>query len=165
MPAKRPMFVCVFAVCALAVPTLQADQMVPFKGTWAGVTVSADGTNFPVVQIVAEGRGHITHLGAAGMVSPHTTNVFTGETLGEQIFTAANGDTLTAYCEGSPGPQPDGTVAGTLDCTFTSGTGRFEGASGGYTFSLVATPLPGGQDGFATVAEIEGSISSVGSSR
>jgi len=52
---------------------------------------------------------------------------------------------------GSPGAsgrlllwiEPDGTVVGSLDCTFTSGTGRFAGATGGYDFFLVATPQPG----------------------
>jgi hypothetical protein len=97
------------------------------------------------------------------MVSPHTSNVFTGETIGDQIFTAANGDTLTAHCEGFPVPQPDGTVVGSLDCTFTSGTGRFAGATGGYEFALVASPRTDGGPGFATVAAINGSISSVGS--
>lgn len=131
---------------------------IPFKGSWSGVTVSADPSNFPVVAVVAEGTGELTHLGRYFMTSPHTTDVFTGETIGDQIFTAANGDTLTAYCAGFPAFQPDGSVVGGLDCDITGSTGRFEGASGEYVFFLHAAPLPDGS-GFATDATIVGEIS------
>ena len=152
------------AICALALsPALaSAQQTVPFNGTWTGVTTAADLSGFPVVDIIADGAGSFSHLGASTMVSPHTTNVLTGETLGDQVFTSANGDQLTAYCAGFPMPTPDGRVVGTLECTVTSGTGRFEGATGSYTFALEAVPQG---IGYATTAEINGSISTVGSSR
>ena len=135
-----------------------AVRAVPFKGSWSGVTISADPTNFPVVAVVSAGEGQLTHLGRYEMTSPHTSNVFTGETIGEQIFTAANGDTLTAHCEGFPAFQPSGNVEGPLDCEITGGTGRFAGATGSYEFFLVATPLADGS-GFATDATITGTIS------
>ena len=140
-----------------------AGEQVPFRGTWTGTTTAADLSTFPVVGVIAEGGGTFNQLGRATMVSPHTTDVMSGETLGDQIFTAANGDTLTAYCAGFALPDASGAVSGTLDCTITSGTGRFEGATGSYTFALVATP--NGGIGFDTVAQIEGSISSPGSRR
>ena len=151
-----------FALALLTAATVSAQQTVPLKGHWTGLTLSADLTTFPVVSIVSGGGGQLSHFGNFTMVSPHTTNVFTGETLGEQIFTAANGDTMTAYCAGFPQPQQDGTVAGTLDCTITGGTGRFAGATGSYDFSLVASPRTDGGPGFATEAEITGFISTVG---
>jgi hypothetical protein len=123
------------------------------------VTVSADPAGFPVVAIVAEGTGQLTHLGRFFMTSPHTTDVFSGETIGDQIFTAANGDTLTAFCEGAPQPQPNGTVVGGLDCDITGGTGRFAGATGEYVFFLTASPRTDGGPGFATEALISGHIS------
>jgi hypothetical protein len=132
---------------------------VPFKGSWSGVTVSADLSTPPVVSIVSDGSGQLTHLGRYFMTSPHTTNVITGETIGDQIFTAANGDTLTAFCVGAPQPVPSGQVVGSLDCEITGGTGRFEGATGEYVFFLVASPRTDGGPGFATEAEITGTIS------
>lgn len=72
--------------------------------------MSADPANFPVVSIVSDGTGQLTHLGRYFMTSPRTTNVFTGETIGDQIFTTANGDTLTASCAGFPLPQADGGI-------------------------------------------------------
>ena len=146
-------------VLVLLADPIGAAKSVPFKGSWTGVTVSADPTNFPVVAVVAEGSGQLTHLGRYFMTSPHTSNVITGETIGDQIFTAANGDTLTAFCEGFPVFNPDdGTVVGGLDCEITGGTGRFAGATGSYEFFLNASPLPGGA-GFATEAQITGEIS------
>ncbi|HEX6164488.1 MAG TPA: hypothetical protein VFZ31_14055 [Vicinamibacterales bacterium] len=146
-------------VFSLAVTApINAAKSVPFKGSWNGVTVSADTSGFPVVDIVASGTGQLTHLGRYFMTSPHTTNVFTGETIGDQIFTAANGDTLTAFCAGFPQQQPTGEVVGSLDCEITGGTGRFEGATGAYEFFLTASPDPNGP-GFVTEATIDGEIS------
>jgi len=157
MRASRFVFVFVL-LSVVAVASMHAASTRPFKGSWSGVTVSADPTNFPVVSIVAKGSGQLTHLGRYAMTSPHTTDVFTGETKGDQIFTAANGDTLTAYCAGFPQFQPSGNVEGPLACEITGGTGRFAGATGGYEFFIVATPLADGS-GFATESTITGTIS------
>ena len=142
----------------IAAAPMSAANARPFKGTWSGETISADPSNFPVVSIVAEGDGQLTHLGRYTMTSPHTTDVSTGETIGDQLFTAANGDTLTAFCQGFPQFQPNGTVVGGLDCDITGGTGRFAGATGSYEFFRVASPLPD-RPGFATEATITGNIS------
>jgi hypothetical protein len=158
MRAARVLFSLLVMSMVLTVPVIGAKS-VPFKGSWTGLTMSADPANFPVVSIVSDGTGQLTHLGRYFMTSPHTTNVFTGETIGDQIFTAANGDMLTASCAGFPQPQSDGTVVGGLDCDITGGTGRFEGASGEYVFFLVASPRTDGGPGFATEATITGHIS------
>jgi hypothetical protein len=163
MPSKVATFAAI--LFAFSPVIASAQQAVPFKGTWTGVTTAADLSTFPVVGVVSEGGGTVTQLGNSTMVSPHTSNVFTGETIGLQIFTAANGDTLTAFCAGFALPGADGVVRGSLDCTIISGTGRFEGATGSYTFSLVASPRTDGGIGYATVATIDGSISTVGSSQ
>jgi len=149
--------VSLFVLSMIAAP-MSAANAVPFKGTWTGVTVSADPANFPVVAIVSEGGGRLTHLGHYVMASPHTTNVFTGATSGDQDFTAANGDTLKAFCAGFPMMQPNGIVVGGLDCEIRGGTGRFAGATGSYEFFIVASPLPDGS-GYATEAKITGEIS------
>jgi hypothetical protein len=152
-------FVSLLALSIASTAPISGANSVPFKGTWSGVTVSADLSTFPVVGVVAEGEGQLTHLGRYFMTSPHTTNVFTGETIGDQIFTAANGDTLTAFCEGFPQQDPiTGEVVGSLDCNITGGTGRFEDASGTYVFFLHASPDPSGP-GFVTEATIDGEIS------
>ena len=165
MRARRLLPLCLLAVSLFSGAHVQADAPVPFKGSWTGVTTSAVilDPSQPVVTIVSEGSGQLTHLGAYTMYSPHTSNIANGFTEGEQIFTAANGDMLTAYCEGTPVFDfLTGIVIGTLDCEFTSGTGRFEGVTGNYEFSIVSTllpePLPNGLPGFSTEATITGDI-------
>lgn len=157
MRATR-LILCLFVLSMLLTASVSAKKRVPFVGSWRGVTVSADVTNLPVVAVVSEGTGWLTHLGRYFMTSPHTSNVLTGETIGDQIFTAANGDTLNAFCEGFPQPQPNGHVVGALDCKITGGTGRFKRARGAYVFFLDAAPLADGS-GFTTNAGLFGSIS------
>jgi len=158
MRATRLILSLLVLAMVTTAPVLEANT-VPFKGTWSGVTVSADPANFPVVAVVSDGTGRLTHLGRYFMTSPHTSDVFTGETIGDQIFTAANGDELTAFCTGVALPQPDGTVVGTLKCEIRGGSGRFAGASGEYEFFLVASPRTDGGLGYATEATITGRIS------
>lgn len=156
---QKRLITLVLLVAALSsTAAARAPRVQPFVGYWEGVTVSADPANFPVVAIVAAGSGVVTSLGRMTMVSPHTTDVFTGETLGDQIFTAANGDTVTAYCAGFPQQQPDATVFGPLSCNFTGGTGRFSGATGRYTFLLYAQPRTDGGPGYSTTALIVGAV-------
>lgn len=141
-----------------------ASEFVPFKATWSGITVAADVSNFPIVAVIASGEGQGTHLGHFTMVSPHLNNVLTFELEGDQNFTAANGDTLSAHFAGHLTPNADGSLTGTLPCVFTHGTGRFAGVSGSYDFHITAVPLADGS-GFASTATIDGVISSVGSSK
>ncbi len=142
-----------------------ADKLVPFEGTWAGVTTSADLSGFPFVEVVAEGTGNISHLGRSNMISPHVNDAFTGEIYGDQLFTAANGDTLTAWCTGWGYPQADGSVEGLLSCDFTGGTGRFDGVTGSYEFEFLALPRTDGGPGYVTEATFDGWMSHVGHSR
>lgn len=157
----RRLFSTLLVVTALGLHARAADY-VPFKATWSGVTVLADLSQFPIVAVVASGEGQGTHLGRFTMVSPHVNNVFTFELEGDQNFTAANGDTLSAHFAGRLAPNADGSLSGTLPCVITGGTGRFAGATGNYAFSITAVPLADGS-GFASTATMAGVISSVGS--
>ena len=56
---------------------ISAANGVPFKGSWTGVTVSADLSNLPLVAVVSDGTGELTHLGRYFMTSPHTSHVIT----------------------------------------------------------------------------------------
>jgi hypothetical protein len=139
-----------------------AKEFVPFKGKWQGSTLSAEPTEDPkVVLVVSGGSGQATRLGRFTMVSPHFTVLSTFEVFGEQIFTAANGDTLTAEISGQFQPTPDGALEATLEGTIIGGTGRFAGASGSYDFHIIARPAAFGFDSTATFT---GTISSVGAS-
>src|SRR4051794_38104795 len=146
------------AALAAAMPA-PADDQVPFKGAWAGRTISA--APLPedplVIAVVSSGTGEATHLGRYTMTSPHLSYLLTGFAEGEQQFTAANGDTLTAHFSGYFTPTPDGFLAADLQATIVGGTGRFAGATGDYTFSIVFDPAT-----FLSVATIDGTISRPG---
>jgi hypothetical protein len=146
------------AVLAVARPA-PADDQVPFKGTWSGRTVSA--APLPddpfVIAVVSTGTGKATHLGRYSMTSPHFSHFLTGLAEGEQLFTAANGDRLTASFSGYFTPNPAGFLTADLEATITGGTGRFAGATGSYTFSIAFDPAT-----FESVATIDGTISKTG---
>ena len=142
---------------AAAAPTVAGDQ-VPFKGWFAGQTLSAVPTDDPAVLLVTTGGGgEATHLGRYQFVSPHLANLVTGEVIGTQYFTAANGDVLTADFSGQFQPAPGGRLAARLTATITGGTGRFRGATGGYAFDIVFDPAT-----FVSAATIDGTISPPG---
>ena len=158
---KRTMLVGTVLMLALTARAVTADELVPFKGSWHGITLSATPTEDPdVVLVVSGGEGQGTHLGHFQMVSPHYTVLSTFEVFGEQLFTAANGDRLFATISGQFQPTPEGNLEATLSGVITGGTGRFAGATGSYDFHIVATPVAPGV--FESTATIDGTISSVG---
>jgi hypothetical protein len=159
---QHRMVAAFIAASVISSTPIAAAQTVPFRGTWTGQTDSAEFIPPDVVFVVASGDGEATHLGRFSMVSPHYTYLSTFGIEGTQIFTAANGDTITATISGTLAPQANGTLEGTLTGAITGGTGRFAGATGTYDFHIVATPFVGG-GGFFSVATIDGTISSVGS--
>jgi hypothetical protein len=135
----------------VSVAPVFAASNVPFKGHWAGSTVSAIPTEEEgVLLVTTTGTGNLTHLGKMEMTSPHLTYLATFRIEGTQIFTAANGDEVHATIEGQLTPNPDGTVSGAIPAVITGGTGRFANATGTYTFNIVATPGPTGFDSTAT---------------
>ena len=160
MSIRRLVCLCVL-VLAMAVSSASAAEFVPFSGYWVGTTVSATPIAPNVVLVVSSGTGNATQLGRFEMTSPHLTYLDTFAVDGEQIFTAANGDTLIADFTGQFIPQADGSLEATLECVITGGTGRFADATGSYDFHIVA--VPNGTTGFDSAATIDGEISSVGS--
>jgi hypothetical protein len=129
-----------------------ASEEVPLKGQYAGQAVDAapvEGGFF----VTTVGGGTLTHLGKIAFISPHFSG-FDFSVAGEQILTAADGDTFTGQFDGQLTPTPDGAfLVGDLEVTIVAGTGRFSGATGSYTFSIIFE--------FATlksVATIEGTI-------
>lgn len=138
-PNLRNLSLLVALWASAVVPALGVD--VPFKAVFKGQAISAVPTPDPDVLLVTTvGGGNGTHLGKFTMVAPHLSNLVTLEVQGTQNFTAANGDTLAASFTGQFHPIPGGFLAASIDCTITGGTGRFAGASGGYTFNIVFDP-------------------------
>lgn len=149
---------CALLLClTLQVFPAAATELLPFYGTWEGVTLSATPTGTPgVILVISGGTGTATHLGAFEMVSPHLTYLATFQVEGTQSFVAANGDTLEATISGQFVPMPDGSLEATLVGVITGGTGLRAGATGSYAFHIVSRPDGAG---FTSVATITGVIS------
>ena len=112
---------------------------VPLKGDYAGQAIRAEPTADPATLfITTAGTGHLTHLGEFTFLSPHLAGLADLSVVGEQILTAANGDTITGTFHSFLHPL-DSTfqfLGGDIEVTIDGGTGRFANATGSYIFSI-----------------------------
>ena len=155
----RHLALTLFALTISAAPTLAGTHPVPFKGTSSQQAISAVPVDPTTVLVTTVGGGNATQLGNFTFVSPHLSGLLDFSILGTQTFTAANGDTLTADIAGALEPLFDPTtdtlfLVGDVQATITGGTGRFAGATGSFTFSLVFDTTT-----LASTAVIDGTIS------
>jgi hypothetical protein len=129
------------AVCALLLSTaVIAKHPVerPFKihgnntivGDFASIDI--DPVYGPYVSLEATGCGVATYSGRFELVGEGRLYLDAGFTEGSGTTTAANGDEV--HWESF---EISGTQEGTV--TFTGGTGRFENASGGFSFESTVT--------------------------
>ena len=143
------------AVAVAFVPqSVCAGNSVPFKGNAVGAIVSATPTPAGVV-VKTLAEGYATHLGRFTREEDLVLNPTTGSIAGTLVFTAANGDELSALVAAQFTSPTN--VVGTM--TFTGGTGRFKNATG-QADAIVSTP-----DGIHFTVEFEGSVSSVGANK
>jgi hypothetical protein len=140
---------------SLARPVAAGDQ-VPFKGNVAG-TVTVTPLVPPIASVQIQGTGDATQLGRFTVEIPHLVNQATRIAVGEYVFTAANGDTVTADFTGQATLVAPGVLSIVEAGVITGGTGRFAGATGSFagerTF-FVATGV--------TTGSFTGTISSPG---
>ena len=79
------------------------------------------------------GEGNATHLGRFTATFDAVADLATPTATGTYRFTAANGDQLVATFAGTAVDVQPGVFQFTEVFTIVSGTGRFSGASGGFT--------------------------------
>jgi hypothetical protein len=138
-----------------------ATIQVPFKGTFeASGTASPEG-RCPDLTVEIEGTGNATHLGRLTTDQSHCATLTSLDfTEGLFTLTAANRDQLRGTYSGHfvPLDPPLFTIVGQF--TFTGGTGRFAGATGGGDASGVQNLASGD-----VTVSLVGTISNVGSSK
>jgi hypothetical protein len=138
-----------------------AGEQVPFKGSLEGEVTVTPITPPLIVAVDISGTGHASHLGQFTVSIPHVVNRGNRTAVGSYVFTAANGDTLTADFVGVSAPTD---VPGVLyieeTATITGGTGRFAGATGSFTVERLYDTIAG-----TTTGSIEGTISSPGAAK
>jgi len=113
----------------------------------------------PFIFFELRGSGNATHLGLFSLYSAHVVDGPAATGVGIFMFTAANGDTLTATFTGAATPIPN-TQNQELTiveyAVITGGTGRFAGARGTFrverVFSFVTFLTHGSFDGTIILA-------------
>jgi hypothetical protein len=150
----RAAFIALALALSLAGPAAAGDQ-VPFKGSLSA-TATLTPLNPPVVSVLIEGTGNATHLGRFTVEIPHVVNQATRIGTGTYVFTAANGDTLTADFTGQATLVAPGVLSVTETAVITGGTGRFGGATGGFTTQRTFYLATG-----VTTGSFDGTVSSV----
>ncbi len=111
--------------------------MVPFKASWTTTSVFTGPNSFIIF-----GEGNATHMGRSSFEGPSQVDPATGIQTGTSTMNAADGDQLSIAYEGVTFPINGGTGVGFNGAyTFTGGTGKFLGATGGGayegTFSFI----------------------------
>jgi hypothetical protein len=160
---KRPFHSLFPILGVLAALTLAhsafASDPVPFKGTETGV-VSGVAFQFPFATSMTRAEGEATHVGHYQLEVLFVVDVRFATAAGAGVLTAANGDRLFLTLEGS---RTD--VATTVAFfTIIGGTGRFEGATGGWTaYNQFEFPVPTSPNPYT--ARPDGTISTVGSNK
>lgn len=151
----RHLLIAVALLFSLAGPVAAGDQ-VPLRGSLAG-TATVTPLDPPFASVLIEGTGHATHLGRFTVDIPHHVNQATRIGEGTYVFTAANGDTLTADFSGQATLVAPGVLSVAETGLFTGGTGRFEGATGTFAAERMFFVATG-----VTTGSFEGTVSSPG---
>ena len=154
MARALAVFVALFAFAVTFVGASNAGEQTTFKGSLEG-TVTVTPINPPIASVLIEATGNATKLGRFTVVVPHVVNQAVRVGAGSYIFTAANGDTLTATFTGVGTLIAPGVLSTTETATITGGTGRFADATGSFTAHRTFFITEG-----RTVGSFEGTISS-----
>jgi hypothetical protein len=156
----------VLATLGLAGPVAAGEQ-VPFKGSFEGIAIVTGGP--AILTVAVNATGNATQLGQFTLSIPHQVDrgispfPFPWTSTGSYEFVAANGDTLFASFVGQVTPISGGLAAVEI-ATVTDGTGRFAGATGGFTIARVVLvdPATGIR---TTIGSFAGTISSPGAAK
>jgi hypothetical protein len=153
--AMRAAFMALVLVLSLASPVAAGDQ-VPFKGSLVG-TATVTPLTPPLASVLIEATGNATQLGEFTVEIPHLVNQATRIVTGTYLFTAANGDTLTASFSGQATLVGPGVLSVAETAVITGGTGRFADATGSFTTDRMFFVATG-----VTTGSFEGTISPLG---
>lgn len=149
----RTTLIAIALLFSLAGPVAAADE-VPFNGSLAG-TVTVTPLDPPFASVLIEATGNATQLGRFTLLIPHQVNQALRVGEGTYVFTAANGDTVTADFTGQATLLAPGVISTAETGIITGGTGRFAGATGTFSAERTFFVATG-----TTTGSFEGTISS-----
>jgi hypothetical protein len=130
--------------------SVATGRAVPLLGAFRGVeTVQSFSPPPPEPPLFLHSRGEwtgvATQLGRFTAINQVTVNLGDRSGIATLVFTAGNGDTVTADETGQAFPFGNaGSLIIVEHATITGGTGRFAGATGTFTIKRLATPTSPG---------------------
>jgi hypothetical protein len=142
--------VAAFAVSLASVASGAIAAETPFKGTVNAVETGQ--IVFPTRFLDRTGTGTATYLGRYTEHVVMQINLPTLSSTGTAIFTAANGDTLTATVAGQATRTGPTALSIVEIYTVTGGTGRFVDATGTFTLTSTLDQTTGASTGTFTGA-------------
>jgi hypothetical protein len=155
----------VASLAALALSGPARAEQISFEGTSSGVVKTTDipfavHGGPPVIPTQLDGSGEATHLGpfkvtAVVIIDPSLTGV--PPVAGSWTLTDANGDKLFLAMFGGQ-LTPDRPV-GWAVLQITGGTGRFQGATGGWIQVITFSDFPGSKPSVTYTDVLEGAMS------
>ena len=149
-------FMAILALSLGVTGPVMAGDDVTFRGRLDG-TATVTPLTPPFASVLIVGTGNATQLGRFTVEVPHIVNQATRIAEGSYLFTAANGDTLTADFTGQATLVAPGVLSIVETAIITGGTGRFAGATGTFSAARMFYPATG-----ATTGSFEGTISTPG---
>ena len=156
---------------SISIGDAAAKSLVPLTGSGSSEYMITEITGNPDCEggltftIPGTHSANLSHLGRTTATSVSTVSSCDGSFFGDMTFEAANGDEFYASYVGQNqgGPSPEGTTI-LIDAIIDGGTGRFENATGSFAWESLNINSPATMSSVDTF-EIEGAISSVGSTR
>jgi hypothetical protein len=143
-----PLAVIVAAVSlGASADAVASNRRIPLQGAFQ--VVEQYDYQFPTLFVDGAGSGIATHLGRFTVNYEHVVDLPTLAGTGTAQFIAANGDRLFTEVTGQANPTEDPDVA-YIEETYTilGGTGRFAGATGGFTVRRLLNTVTGDTFGF-----------------
>jgi len=145
----------IVAVLGLTGP-VAAQVQVPFYGRLVGVDTTT-AFNPPLVSVQVKATGNATQLGTFTFTELAMVNINTRMGNGTFLFTAANGDTVFGTASGLATLTAPNVLTIVENAIVMGGTGRFAGATGGFTVTRYKNTVTG-----VTAGSFTGSLSSPG---
>ena len=157
---RRPALTALLIVLSASAVLAQSNN-VPFKGAFDARDTGV--VQFPTLLINGGGAGTASHLGR--FTFTYTTKVDLTNALSSGVIqlVAANGDVINGLSVGRGEPTDAPNVTRVIQLvTITGGTGRFQGATGGFTSDAVLVDDPITGIGLSS-GSLKGTISTPGS--
>ena len=160
---RRPALGALLMVLSASAVLAQSNNNVPFKGAFDARDTGV--VQFPILLINGSGAGTASLLGRFTFTYTTKVDLTNATSSGVIQLVAANGDVIHGVSVGRGEPTDTPNVTHVIQLvTITGGTGRFQGATGGFTSDALLVDDPNTGIGLSS-GSLKGTISAPGSTK